>query len=186
VLFASILGVNTMLFWMPQIIKQISGAGNVQTGWLAALPWATFAAGLLILARAADRMPNPLPLLSAGFLVAAAGFGLSSAAGLGQLAMFAGLLLGAFGIGAAQGLFWGYAMKKVAGPAAATAYGVITVIGNGSGIFAHSLIGWARDASGSFGGVVLALSAFMAAAIVVLYAVDRFTRAHADARPAAA
>jgi MFS transporter, ACS family, tartrate transporter len=169
VLFANVLGTNTLLLWMPQLLKELSGAGNLEVGLLSMFPWASLAVGMLVLARLADRLASPLPILCLGFLLSCIGFALCASP---QLSVsFIGLLLAAFGIGAAQSLIWAFAMRTVTGLASATAYSLITVIGNGSGVFAHAIIGWARDTSGSFVGVVIAISACMLLAIGVLVAI---------------
>jgi ACS family tartrate transporter-like MFS transporter len=176
VLFSNILGTNTFLFWMPQLIKQVSGAGNLEVGLLSMFPWATFAAGMLMLARVADRLASPLPILCLGFAMSCIGFALSASP---QLPVsFTGLLVAAFGIGSAQSLIWAFAMRTVTGPASATAYSLITVIGNGSGVFAHAFIGWARDTTGSFVGVVIAMSVCMLLAVGVLLAIAGQRRSH--------
>jgi MFS transporter, ACS family, tartrate transporter len=174
VLFANVLGTNTFLLWMPQLIKEVSGAGNLEVGYLTMLPWAALAAGMLLLARLADRLASTLPILCLGFVLSCVGFALAAAPQMSVSLI--GLLLAAFGIGAAQSLIWAFAMRTVTGPAAATAYSLITVIGNGSGVFAHTIIGWARDTTGSFVGVVIAISACMLLAIGVLLAIGRHSR----------
>jgi MFS transporter, ACS family, tartrate transporter len=73
-------------------------------------------------------------------------------------------------------------MELVSGPSAATAYAVITVLGNGSGVFAHPLIGKLHDATGSFAGVAWALAVFNVAAILVAFFIARRGAGHANAR----
>jgi len=169
VLFANVLGTNTFLFWMPQLIKEVSRAGYLEVGLLSMLPWASFAAGMLLLARLADSLASPLQILCLGFILSGIGFAFSSSP-QASLAIV-GLLLAAFGIGSAQSLIWAFTMRTVTGPASASAYGLITVLGNGSGVLAHTIIGWARDATGSFAGVVIAISVCMLLAIGVLLAI---------------
>jgi nitrate/nitrite transporter NarK len=77
---------------------------------------------------------------------------------------FCGFALGAFGGGAAQGVFWALTMEMLPAGAAA-AYAVISLLGNGSGLFAHPLIGRLHDATGSYAGVAWALGVFNLAAI---------------------
>ena len=89
-------------------------------------------------------------------------------------------MVGAFGAGAAQGVFWALAMEFLSGPSAATAYAVITLLGNGSGIFAHPLIGRLHDATGSFAGVAWALGVFNAAAIAIVYFISQRSASSAD------
>jgi nitrate/nitrite transporter NarK len=67
-------------------------------------------------------------------------------------------------------------MSLMSGVTAAAAFAMITVIGNGSGVIAHPLIGRLHDATGSFSGVVWTLAAFYVAAFGVLHWIVR--RAH--------
>jgi nitrate/nitrite transporter NarK len=87
---------------------------------------------------------------------------------------FCGFAVGAFGAGAAQGVFWALAMELL--PAgAATAYAVISLLGNGSGLFAHPIIGRLHDATGSYAGVAWALGVFNLAAIATAALIGRRT-----------
>jgi len=166
VLFASVFAVNVMLVWMPQMIRQMSDAGNLGVGFLNAIPWLALGCGCLLMSRLSDKVRNRMAPLRSAFAIAALGFVL---AGLLQdqhpVFGFAGLTMGAFGIGAAQGLFWVVVMEFVTGRSAAAAYAFIGVLGNGSGVFAHPLIGWLHDVTGSFAGAAWALAGFSAAAI---------------------
>jgi cyanate permease len=53
------------------------------------------------------------------------------------------------------------------------------VLGNGSGVFAHPLIGKLHDATGSFAGVAWALALFNVAAIGTVYLIGRRVTAQA-------
>jgi ACS family tartrate transporter-like MFS transporter len=174
ILFTTVFLVNVMLIWMPQIIKQMSHEGNLGVGFLNSVPWMALGVGIVLVSRVSDKVPNRITVLWPSLGIAAVGFMLSagvqgSHAGLA----FAGLLLGSFGGGAAQGVFWAVAMDRLRGPSAATAYAVITVLGNGSGVFAHPLIGKLHDATGSFAGVAWALAGFNLVAIAVAHWIGR-------------
>jgi ACS family tartrate transporter-like MFS transporter len=182
VLFTTVFAVNVMLVWMPQMIGQVSGAGNVGVGVINSLPWIALGIGCLAMSRVSDRLPNRKMALLPSLGIAAAGF-LAAAAlqNTHPMAAFCGFALGAFGAGAAQGVFWALAMELL--PAgAATAYAVISLLGNGSGLFAHPIIGRLHDATGSYAGVAWALGVFNLAAI----ATAALIAGHASTSPHAA
>ncbi len=178
VLFTTVLATNVMLIWMPQMIQQISHAGNVEVGWLNAIPWIALGAGCIGLSRVSDRVPNRMTPLLASLGLAGLGFILAATLQASHAYWgFAGFFLGAFGVGAAQGVFWALTMELVRGPSASTAFAVIGVLGNGSGIFAHPLIGRLLDATGSFDGVAWALAIFVLAAMATVRLIARMKTA---------
>jgi MFS transporter, ACS family, tartrate transporter len=165
VLFTTVFAVNVMLVWMPQMIRQVSGAGNVGVGILNSVPWIALGIGCLAMSRVSDRLRSRKMALLPSLGIAAAGF--LAAAALQEshpVLGFFSFAVGAFGAGAVQGVFWALAMELL--PAgAATGYAVISLLGNGSGLFAHPIIGRLHDATGSYAGVAWALGAFNLAAI---------------------
>jgi MFS family permease len=173
VLFTTVFAVNVMLVWMPQMIRQVSGAGNVGVGVINSVPWIALGIGCLSLSRVSDRLANRKMALLPSLGIAAAGF--LAAAALQEshpVAAFCGFAVGAFGAGAAQGVFWALAMELL--PAgAATAYAVISLLGNGSGLFGHPIIGRLHDATGSYAGVAWALGVFNLAAIATAALIAR-------------
>jgi MFS family permease len=173
VLFTTVFAVNVMLVWMPQMIRQVSGAGNVGVGVINSVPWIALGIGCLGLSRVSDRLPNRKMALLPSLGIAAAGFLAAAALQESHPALgFCGFALGAFGAGAAQGVFWALTMELL--PAgAATAYAVISLLGNGSGLFAHPIIGRLHDATGSYAGVAWALGIFNLAAIATAALIAR-------------
>jgi ACS family tartrate transporter-like MFS transporter len=181
ILFTTVFAANVMLVWMPQMIKQMSGAGNVAVGLLNSIPWIALGTGCVMMSRLSDKVPNRMTPLRPSLAVAALGFILAAVLQDTQpMFGFVGLMVGAFGVGAAQGVFWALAMQLIRGPAAATAYAVITLLGNGSGVFAHPLIGKLHDATGSFASVAWALAAFNVGAIAMGYFIARHTAANSS------
>jgi ACS family tartrate transporter-like MFS transporter len=155
-LFATVLGTNTLLFWMPQMIEQVSQASDAAVGWLNAVPWLAFAIGMLIMGRLSDRSRNKVQALSVAMIVSAAGFIVGGTA-TSLSVSFAGLLFGAFGVGASIALFWTVPLQMVRGSGLAGALAAVNLIGNSSGVFAHGIIGWLRDHTGGFGSTLIAL-----------------------------
>ena len=70
-------------------------------------------------------------------------------------------------------MFWALAMQLLEGRAAAAAFAMITVVGSGSGVFAHPLIGNLHDSTGSFDGWVWTLAGFYGAALATLHWISR-------------
>lgn len=184
VLFTTVFAINVMLVWMPQMIREVSGAGNVGVGVINSVPWIALGIGCLAMSRVSDRLPNRKMALVPSLGIAAAGF--LAAAALQEshpVAAFCGFALGAFGAGAAQGVFWALTMELL--PAgAATAYALISLLGNGSGLFAHPIIGRLHDATGSYAGVAWALGVFNLAAIATAALIGRASPSPQAARTA--
>jgi len=174
VLFSMLVAVNVMTFWMPQMIRQVSGAGNVQVGILNSIPWLAFGLGTLVISRLSDKINNRVIPLLASIAIATIGFIIAAVYQyLHPQLGFCGFLLASFCSGAAQGVFWILTMQLISGPSSATTYAIITVIGNGSGVIIHPMIGKLHDTTGTFAGVVWALVAFYGMALGMIYLINR-------------
>ncbi len=174
VLLTMVLAVNVMTIWMPLMIRQVSGAGNLTVGVLNSLPWIAFSIGCVLASRMSDKASNRATPLRASVALATVGFLVCAALQeVNTPFAFAMFLLACVGAGGAQGSFWALAMSLMSGVTAAAAFAMITVIGNGSGVIAHPLIGRMHDATGSFSGVVWTLAAFYVAAFGVLHWIVR-------------
>jgi MFS transporter, ACS family, tartrate transporter len=185
VLLTMVLAVNVMTIWMPLMIRQVSGAGNLAVGVLNSLPWIAFSIGCVLASRMSDKVSDRATPLRASVALATVGFLLCAA--LQEVSTplaFATFLLACIGAGGAQGSFWALAMSLMSGVTAAAAFAMITVIGNGSGVIAHPLIGRLHDATGSFGGVVWTLAAFYVAAFGALHWIVRRRRSLPEHGPA--
>jgi MFS transporter, ACS family, tartrate transporter len=174
VLFTMVLAVNVMTIWMPMMIRQVSGAGNLAVGALNSLPWIAFSIGCLLAGRSSDKVKDRATPLRISVAIATLGFFLTAALQEANTTLaFGAFLLACFGAGGAQGVFWALAMQLLEGRAAAAAFAMITVVGSGSGVFAHPMIGNLHDSTGSFAGVVWTLAAFYIAAFATLHWISR-------------
>jgi ACS family tartrate transporter-like MFS transporter len=178
VLFTTVFAANVMLIWMPQMIQQMSHAGNVEVGLLNTIPWIALGVGCVAMSRVSDTVANRMTPLMPSLGLAAFGFILAAMLQATHPYLgFCGFALGSFGVGAAQGVFWALTMELVRGPSASTAFAVIGVLGNGSGIFAHPLIGKLHDVTGSFAGVAWALAIFNLAAMATAFLIAQLRSA---------
>jgi MFS transporter, ACS family, tartrate transporter len=174
VLFTMVLAINVMTIWMPLMIRQVSGAGNLAVGALNSLPWIAFSIGCLIAGRSSDKVKDRATPLRISVAIATFGFFCSAALQESSTTLaFAAFLLACLGAGGAQGVFWALAMQLLEGRAAAAAFAMITVVGSGSGVFAHPMIGNLHDSTGSFGGLVWTLAGFYVAALATLHWISR-------------
>ncbi|MGH7210709.1 MAG: MFS transporter, partial [Acetobacteraceae bacterium] len=145
-------------FFLPTIVKGF-GVSNFQTGLLAALPFVFGAVGMVLLSRNSDRTLRRREHVCFAMVLAAIGVG---GAGLVSApALVLGLLcLGQIGVSAMPPLFWPLPSAFLTGSSAAAGIAAINSIGNLSGFGGPFLMGYLRDATGSFTAGLLALGAF--------------------------
>jgi len=158
-----------MLIFLPQIVKQL-GLSNMQVGWVSMVPYVFGAISMVVWGWVSDRMGERrwnlfcACMLSTGGLVIAGLF-------VGTYWSLAGMTLAAMGFYGSKGPFWSMPPMFLTGSAAAVGIAWINSIGNLGGFFGPSIVGWVRDATGSFAGGLYALAAFalMSAVVAALW-----------------
>lgn len=134
--------------WLPQILKA-HGLSNAQVGLLTAVPYLFATVGMLLWARHVDRTGKRINNLSVACLTAGAGFTLSVLFHSLPLAVIT-VTLALIGINSARVVFWTIPPRFLTGPAAAGGFAFINSIGNLGGVAGPSMVGWLKDATGSF------------------------------------
>ena len=138
-----------IMFWLPTIVKGMSGLTSTQTGFIVALPNAASAIGLLLNARHSDKTQERFLHIAVPALVGGAGlmaaFLLGS--GLPGLAM---LILGGACTGCTVAAFWAIPTRMLSPGAMAMGVVMINMLGSFAGLVIPSAMGWLRDISGSF------------------------------------
>jgi cyanate permease len=119
--------------------------------------------------RRSDSRQERLRHLSIALALAAIGVGASALLGDPLLKMIA-LTAGAFGVFAALPIFWTLPTAILSGATAAAGIAVINSVGNLSGYFGPFVIGWIKDATGSFAWGLAAIAACAAVALVIALA----------------
>lgn len=167
--FGPMSGSYGIIYWLPQVIKQLSGLRDLEVSLLSALPWLGLGAGMLANAWHSDLTQERHWHVALACLLAAFGLWASTAFDLGWPAL-ACLTVGAFGLGAAQGAFWALPTSFLDRSVAAAGLTFITVLGSSGGLIAPPLIGMLRARTGSFAIAAAMLGAFLgvAAACVAL------------------
>jgi MFS transporter, ACS family, tartrate transporter len=156
-------------FWLPTIIKKLSGSSNLVVTLVAALPYCVALLAILFVGWSSDktrerRWHTALPMIAAGI-----GLTLSVAARDQTALAVAMFCLAAAGIYGFLPGFWALPTSFLTGTAAAASIGLINSIGNLGGFAGPYVVGYLSKRTNSFmpGMLYLSLSAFLAAGFVL-------------------
>jgi ACS family tartrate transporter-like MFS transporter len=160
-----------LAFFLPQMIKEM----GLSTGWstlMTSVPYALGAVGALLWGYFSDRYNERRISLFLALVVSAVG--LAGAAFLGStLAAVAWMSVAAIGIYGAKAPFWPLPSMFLTGSAAAGGIALINSVGNLGGFAGPYIMGWVKDATGSFKDGLYVLAGFGVAAAVVTLMVVR-------------
>jgi cyanate permease len=138
-----------VMFWLPTIVKGMSGLTSTETGLIVALPNAAAAVGLLINARHSDKTGERFLHIAIPALVG--GFGLLGAYALGpSLPGLAMLVLGGACTGCTVAAFWAIPTRILKPQSLAMGIVMINMLGSFAGATVPAVMGALKQASGSF------------------------------------
>jgi MFS transporter, ACS family, tartrate transporter len=163
--FANITTNLGLAFFLPQMIRGM-GVSTARTGIVTAVPYIVGTIGTLAWGYISDKRDERR--ISLFLTLVISGVGLAAAAFLGNtFGAVAWMSVAAIGIYGAKAPFWPLPSMFLTGTAAAGGIALINSIGNLGGFAGPYLMGWIRDATGSFniGLYVLAGFGFAAAAV---------------------
>jgi len=167
-IYFGIVAANTGLgFFLPQIVRAF-GLSNLGTSFLSALPYVVAVAGCVLWGRRSDRRrerrrDTAIPLLVAGCALAA------SVAFDHPAAVMLAFCAAAFGIFASMPVFWTLPTAFLSGAAAAGGIAMINSLGNLAGFAGPYVMGWTRDATGTYTAGLLMLAASSLAAMALSF-----------------
>jgi MFS transporter, ACS family, tartrate transporter len=166
------IGVYGLSFWTPTIVKKLSGLSNFQATLITVLPSITSIIIRVIVSWSSDRTGErryhtmiPMIVTSLALLVSAATQDYVAIV----IIMFCVALSG---LTSSIPCFWPLATRLLTGTAGAAAIGLINSIGNLSGFFGPSVIGYIKDRTNSFAGGMIFLSIMALAAALLVVAVQ--------------
>jgi MFS transporter, ACS family, tartrate transporter len=153
------------------VIKSF-GLSNLETGFLNAVPYAISAVLMIFWGRSSDRSGervwhNALPLGWMGLALLATFFAHSLWVLLPLLTL---VLCGTY---ASKGPFWALSSEWLAAPVAAAGLAQINALGNLSGFVCNFLIGWIKDATGSFSLALMPIAALALAGTISVLLIGR-------------
>ncbi|MFI5610022.1 MFS transporter [Amycolatopsis sp. NPDC051903] len=177
--FAIQLSIYANTFWLPTIVRRISGTDDTTVGLLSSLPWICAVVAMYFTGRASDRVGRSKPLLIASLIVAAAGTFL--AAIVSPVLALVVLCVAAMGFKSASPLFWTIPQGSVHPMALASVVAVVNSLGNLGGFVAPYGFGLIKQATGqvTWGLYALAAACLVAAVLVLFVRRDRVVAAPA-------
>jgi ACS family tartrate transporter-like MFS transporter len=165
-------------FWLPQMLKAASGAGNAAVGALSAIPYAAGAIAMVIVGRHSDRTGERRWHLSIAALVSAAGLVLSTL-GSGVVWAVVCFSIAMLGLASMMGPFWALATAAVRGVGGAASIALINAVGNTGGFVGPYLLGAINDATHSFFAALMAIAGLLIAGAALVHIVPE-PRGRAD------
>jgi ACS family tartrate transporter-like MFS transporter len=169
--FFGLLASNGLGYWLPTMIKSLSGFSNVAVAFLVSLPYSLGVVAKLVAGWSSDRS-GERRWHTAG-LLALGGAGLACGAlvqGYLTLALLC-LCVAVIGLTGYTPSFWAYATSFLAGTANAAAIGLINSIGNLGSFVGPYAMGWLKERTTDYSaGVFLLAASSVMTAILVLAA----------------
>jgi ACS family tartrate transporter-like MFS transporter len=160
VMFCCQTGSYGLNLWIPQIVKEISGQGNLMVGFITAIPYIGAALAMLWVGHRSDRTGERFLHVAVPSLIGAAGFA-ASTLGLSVVPAMIALTVAAMGDLCTRGPFWALPPRFLSGSALAAGIGLINTVGSLGGFVGPNLVGFVREATGGFTGGLMFLAGLL-------------------------
>jgi D-galactonate transporter len=144
-----------IVYFLPQIVKQF-GLTNMQTGLVSAIPFAIGAVGMIWYGKRSDRLLERRSHTSIALMITALGL-MMTALTPNPVVRLAALSVASFGAFAVLPVFWSMPTAFLSGAAAAAGVAYINSLANIAGFVGPFVMGWIKDATGSFDGGLLVI-----------------------------
>jgi MFS transporter, ACS family, tartrate transporter len=167
--FFIVTSVYGLQFWLPTMIKRLSGLSNFVVTSISALPYCVALVAIILMGWSSDRT-GERRWHTAGSMIAASA-GLMMSVVLQNYAAFAILMfcVAAAGLYGYLPGFWALPTSFLSGTTAAASIGLINSFGNLGGFAGPYIVGYLSEATKSFvsGVVYLSISALLAAVLII-------------------
>jgi sugar phosphate permease len=169
-----------IVYFLPQIVKQF-GLTNMQTGLVSAVPFAIGAIGMIWYGKRSDRLLERRSHTSIALMITALGL-MATALTPNPYVRLVALSVASFGAFAVLPVFWSMPTAFLSGAAAAAGVAYINSIANIAGFVGPFVMGWIKDATGSFDGGLLVISGICLISSIATLCVshDRTLEQHPD------
>jgi sugar phosphate permease len=157
-------------YWMPQVLKSLSGWSNLAIGWLTVVPMTVSLAAMMYVGHSSSEKREKRWHGAIGLFIGAIGMGVGVFMKDPWIAFFF-VVLAAIGVYAPFGVWWSYPTTFLSGTAAAGAIGLINSCGNLGGFVGPYITGFIKESTGSFAGawVYLACSLTLAGLLILTF-----------------
>lgn len=177
--FCLVLAFYGVSFWLPQILQSLGSYPSSVVALISSLPYVAAAIGMVFVGARSDRTGERRRHVAVPALVGAAGFIAAATVPTSVGLSLAALSVAAVGIWGALGPFWALPMSFLRGTAAAGGVALVNAVGNVGGFAGPALVGYARDATGTFSAGLWVLAAGLAAgALLALGLPDETAGSH--------
>jgi ACS family tartrate transporter-like MFS transporter len=164
-----------LVMFLAQIVKEL-GLSNLMTGYVASIPYIAGTIGMVVLGYITDRTRERRWNCFFACLIAVSGLALAGYA-LGTWVSLVGLSIATIGFYGMKPSFWPMPSLFLTGTAAAAGIAWINAVGNLAGTITPFVVGWAKDATGSFAAGLYVLAGFaLMSALVTLFALPNDRR----------
>jgi MFS family permease len=160
--FFLIVGVLGVTLWLPQILKH-HGLSTGTIGVMSAWPYLLASIGMIAWSHHIDRTRKFLANYVLGCMLAALGFSLSVAFDSLPVTMV-GISLALIGMNGCRPALFSILPTFLSGAAAAGSIALINSLGNLGGFVGPYMVGWLKDATGSFTAGMFGLAVMLLAA----------------------
>jgi MFS transporter, ACS family, tartrate transporter len=142
--------------WLPQIIRSFSHLAEFQVGLLNGIPYIVATVLMVLNGRHSDKTGERRWHVAVSALAGAIGF-IASAYTPNVALSLAALALAFAGVKSMVGPFWALSTASLGGAAAAAGIAWINSVGNLGGFVGPTLVGYIKQATGSYAGAVTVL-----------------------------
>jgi ACS family tartrate transporter-like MFS transporter len=174
--FCLLSGAYGIMFWLPQMIRQMSGLTPLQIGFVNALPWLGAMIGTYYNSKHSDKTGERYLHISVPAVLSALAMlcALLLGPGIAGLMM---LFLAGLGLGAAQGAFWALPTSALQPATFAVAAVAINVAGSSGGLVIPHWVGYVREQTGGFTGPTMLIAGILLIAAVLASFIRRLLSA---------
>jgi MFS family permease len=172
--FSFTIGSYGIGIWLPQILKG-HGLSTMSTGWVSAIPYFFVTLGMLLWAKRVDMSGRRIANLAVACLLSVLALAFSIA--FHQLVpALAGITLALVGTNSARAIFYTIPSRFLSGQAAAGGIALINTMGAMGGFVGPYLVGYLKDATGSFEAGMIGMAAVLALATLLTLSLQLFMR----------
>jgi MFS transporter, ACS family, tartrate transporter len=154
-----------LLLFVPQIIKSL-GSSTMGVGYATSLAYVCGAISMFAFGWLSDRIGDRRWLLCLTCTISTVGLVIAGAT-MGTWWSLAGMCLATIGFYGTKGPFWAMPTMLLTGSAAAGGLAFINSFGNIGGAVGPAVVGWLKDATGSYAGGLYGLAMFTAVSAVI-------------------
>jgi ACS family tartrate transporter-like MFS transporter len=172
VMFCCQTGSYGLNLWIPEIVKGLSGQGELVIGFVSAIPYVGATAAMVLVGRSSDRSGERFLHVAVPSVIGAAGF-IASAWLRSPVPGMAALTIAAMGDLATRGPLWALPSRFLSGSALAAGIALVNTAGAIGGFVGPYIVGYLREQSNEFTSSLLFLASLLILAAVGSMALRR-------------